>query len=149
MAKFYQSVCQSCCWNGLRICSNGLTPLTVMPVCGKNKKTMKNTFFFFFKTKICSNDDPFISRKPWPVGLLFMANWWKLSQNYIYHKIFLLNPCPVEPGHLLSLDILWPCIQYRSRSVGFWRSQLNLHCLPLSMQIYSNNLDQVIRLAEN
>ena len=54
------------------------------------------------------------------------------------------NPSPAE--HM-------PCLskQCRSRSVGFWRSQtdLDLHCLPSSMWIYINNLDQVIWLAEN
>ena len=39
-------------------CSNGYTPLTVMPIMVKKNKD-KNTFFF--KTKNCSNDDPFIS----------------------------------------------------------------------------------------
>ena len=48
---------------GLRVCSSGHAPLTVTPIHGKImiiKKTPKNTFFFF-KTKNCSNDDPFIS----------------------------------------------------------------------------------------
>ena len=51
-----------------------------------------------------------------------------------------INPCPAEPGYILF------CKQCRSRSVGFC---LDLHCLPSSMQIYSNNLDQVTWLAEN
>ena len=47
---------------------------------------------------------------------------------------------------LLNPDIPCLCKQCRSRSVGFWRSQL---ILPLSMWIYINNLDQVIWLAKN
>ena len=43
---------------GLKVCSNGHTPLTVMPIYGKMMLIKKNTFFF--KTKNCSNDDPFI-----------------------------------------------------------------------------------------
>ena len=56
-----------------------------------------------------------------------------------------LSPCPAEPGFAL------PCKQCRSRSVGFWRSQLIWICTVwlLSMWIYSNNLDQVIWLAVN
>ena len=45
---------------GLRVCSNGHTPLTVMPIYGKIMIIKKKTTFFF-KTKNCSNDDPFIS----------------------------------------------------------------------------------------
>ena len=44
---------------GLKVCSNGHAPLTVMPIYGKMMIMIKNTFFF--KTKNCSNDDPFIS----------------------------------------------------------------------------------------
>ena len=43
---------------GLRVCSIGHAPLTVMPMYGKKIIKKKNTFF---KTKNCSNDDPFIS----------------------------------------------------------------------------------------
>ena len=43
---------------GVRVCSNGHSPLTVMPIYGK-KMIIKNAFFFF-KTKNCSNDDLFI-----------------------------------------------------------------------------------------
>ena len=35
----------------------------------------------------------------------------------------ILNPCPAEPGYALPTD-------------------LDLHCLPLSIQIYSNNQNQ-------
>ena len=42
---------------GLRVSSNGHAPLTVLPIL-----IIKETnTFFFFKTKNCSNDDPFIS----------------------------------------------------------------------------------------
>ena len=43
---------------------------------------------------------------------------------------------------LLNPDISCICKQCRSRSVGFWRTDLNLHCLPLSLWIYSNNPNQ-------
>ena len=36
--------------------------------------------------------------------------------------VFLFNPCPAEPGYTLF------CKQCRSRSVGFWRSQLIWIC---------------------
>ena len=45
---------------GLKVCSNGHAPLTVMPIYSKMIIIIKTTFFFF-KTKNCSNDDPFIS----------------------------------------------------------------------------------------
>ena len=45
---------------GLRVCSNGHARLTVMPIYGKIM-VIKNNTFFVFKTKNCSNDDPFIS----------------------------------------------------------------------------------------
>ena len=48
---------------GLRVCSNGDPPLTVMPIYGKimiNKKN-KQKKPFFLKTKNCSNDNPFIN----------------------------------------------------------------------------------------
>ena len=48
---------------------------------------------------------------------------------------------------LLNPDIPCLCKQCRSRSVGFWRSQLIWICTVLSMHIYSNNLDEVIWLA--
>ena len=44
---------------GLKVCSNGHASLTVMPIYGKMMVIIKTTFFF--KTKNCSNDDPFIS----------------------------------------------------------------------------------------
>ena len=79
---------------GLSIYSNGHAPLTVLPIYGEII-IIKNTFFFF-KTKNCSNDDPFIScnerigkmlhnicisvsgyvtqvSEKWPMGLLFLG----------------------------------------------------------------------------
>ena len=44
---------------GLTVCSNVHGPLIVMPIYG-NYVNKKNTFYIF-KTKNCSNDDPFIS----------------------------------------------------------------------------------------
>ena len=50
---------------------------------------------------------------------------------------------------LLNPDIPCLCKQCRSRSVGFWRSQLIWMCTVwLSMRIHSNNPDQVIWFAE-
>ena len=48
-----------------------------------------------------------------------------------------INHCPAEPGYTLPLQTVKKQID------------LDLHCLQLSMQIYSNNLDWVIWLAEN
>ena len=44
-----------------------------------------------------------------------------------------LNPCPAESGCTLPLQIVLKK-----------PTDLDLHCLPLSMRIYSNNPDQVI-----
>ena len=55
------------------------------------------------------------------------------GDNY-YHDLTLV---------LRNPDMSCLCKQCRSRSDGF-----NLQCLPLSMWIYINNLDQVIWLAE-
>ena len=40
----------------------------------------------------------------------------------LYHDRSVFNPCPAEPGYTLF------CKQCRSRSVGFWRSQLIWIC---------------------
>ena len=51
---------------------------------------------------------------------------------------------------LLNLDISCLSKQCRSRSVGLKKpTDLDLHFLPLSIWIYSHNLDQVIWLAKN
>ena len=55
-----------------------------------------------------------------------------------------INPCPAEPGYILSLQTVKIQISWLLQKP----TDLDLHCLPLSMWIYSNNLDQVIWLAE-
>ena len=51
---------------------------------------------------------------------------------------------------MLNLDMHCLCKQCRSRSVGFWRSQLIwIFSLPFSMWICINNLNEAIWLAEN
>ena len=44
---------------GLKVCSNGHAPWTIMPIYDKKKNNNKT--FLFFKTKNSSNDDPFIN----------------------------------------------------------------------------------------
>ena len=47
---------------GLKVCSNAHAPSTVMPIYMYGKKIIiVKKKKFFFKTKNCSNDDPFIS----------------------------------------------------------------------------------------
>ena len=54
-----------------------------------------------------------------------------------------LNPCPAELGYTLPLQTLDP------HQLAFKKpTDLDLHCLPFSMWIHINNLDQVIWLAE-
>ena len=48
-----------------------------------------------------------------------------------------------------SVDLDQSASEEANRSGSALPTDLDLHCLPLSMQIYSNNLDQVIWLAEN
>ena len=71
----------------------------------------------------------------------------KLKRQKYYH----INSEDLLTLVLLNLDIPCLCKQCRSRSVGFWRSQLIwIYTLPFSIWIYyMNNLDQVIWLAEN
>ena len=77
----------------------------------------------------------------------------------IYASRNCLTPSPMIFLTLVLLNPDRPCFskQGRSRSVGFWRSQLiwictvchsdlDLHCLSF---IYVNNLDQITWLAEN
>ena len=73
-------------------------------------------------------------------------------------QILTPKPSPAEPVYAHCL-----CKHCRSRLVCFFRSlliwiytvclqkptDLDLHCLSLSMGVYINNLDQVIWLAEN
>ena len=49
------------------------------------------------------------------------------------------SPSPAEPGYTLQIQISW--LLKKS-------TDLDLHCLPLSMWIYINNLDSVIWLAD-
>ena len=62
-----------------------------------------------------------------------------MQTKYHIHRIQ-LNPCPAE------LDI--SCFA-NSVDPDQLASDLDLHCLPSSMQIYNSNLDQVTTLAEN
>ena len=55
-----------------------------------------------------------------------------------------INPCPAEPGYTLPLQTVLIKISWLLKKP----TDLDLHCLPLSMWIYSKNLDQVIWLAE-
>ena len=58
LVNFYDPTVET----GLRVCSNGHAPLTAMPIYGKIMIiTKKKNTFFFFKTKNCSNNDPFVS----------------------------------------------------------------------------------------
>ena len=45
---------------GLKVCSNGHAPLTVMPIYGKIM-IIKKISFYFSNDENCSNDDAFIS----------------------------------------------------------------------------------------
>ena len=56
-----------------------------------------------------------------------------------------INPSPVEPGYTLPLQTVLIQISWLLKKPN----DLDLHCLPLSMWICINNLDQVIWLAEN
>ena len=80
----------------------------------------------------------------------------KESNNYFDSLISALKVYPST----LTIVLLIPnmpscfCKQCRPRSVGFWSilkkpADLDLHCLPLSMWLCINNLNQVIWLAEN
>ena len=56
-----------------------------------------------------------------------------------------VNPSPAEPGYALSLHAVQIQISWLLKKP----TDLDLHCLQLSMWICNNNLDQVIWLAEN
>ena len=55
------------------------------------------------------------------------------------------NPCPAEPRYALPMQIVWIEISLLLQKP----TDLNLHCLSLSMWICINNLDKVIWLAKN
>ena len=65
-------------------------------------------------------------------------------QFYLDHLIIqiqsVINPCPAEPRYTLPLQTVLIQISWLLKKP----TDLDLHCLPLSMQIYSNNPDQVI-----
>ena len=67
-----------------------------------------------------------------------------LFTNSIRSK-YCLNPCPAEPGYILPLQTVEIQISWLLKKP----TDLDLHCLPLSMWYYSKNPDQVIWLAEN
>ena len=83
-----------------------------------------------------------------------ITKWWIImSTDYLYLikiytvcnlSLFWLIPICIRGlslnPFLLNPDIPCLCKQCRSRSVGFW-TDLDLHCLPLSMWIYSNKPD--------
>ena len=56
-----------------------------------------------------------------------------------------INPCPAEPGYTLPLQTVQIQISWLLKKP----TDLDLHCLPFSMRIYINNLNQVTWLAEN
>ena len=56
-----------------------------------------------------------------------------------------MNPCPAEPGYILPLQTLYIQISWLLKKP----TDLDLHCLPFSIWIYVNNVDQVSWLAEN
>ena len=56
-----------------------------------------------------------------------------------------VNPCPTEPGYTLSLQTVQIQISWLLKKP----TDLDLHCLPISMWHCINNLNQVIWLAEN
>ena len=55
-------------------------------------------------------------------------------------RVELVNPYPAKPGYTLPLQTVQIQISWLLKKP----SDLDLHCLPLSMLIYSNNPDQVI-----
>ena len=56
-----------------------------------------------------------------------------------------INPCPAEPGYTLPLQTVQIQISWLLKKPN----DLDLHCLPIRMWIYLDNLDQIIWLAEN
>ena len=73
-------------------------------------------------------------------NLMQVLVMWLLKDIYLALCISVLhhvNPCPAEPECTLTLQTV------------YMPTDLDLHCLPLCMWIYSNNLDQVIWLAKN
>ena len=62
-----------------------------------------------------------------------------------FSKRIHFNPSPAEPGYTLTLQT----VKIQNSWLLKKPTDLDLHCLPFSIWIYINNLDQVIWLAEN
>ena len=65
----------------------------------------------------------------------FLAN---MEISSVYPKSY-INPCPAEPGYTLPLQKVQIQISWLLKKP----TDMDLYCLPSSMQIYSNNRDQV------
>ena len=59
--------------------------------------------------------------------------------------MYIINPGPAEPGYALPLQTVWIQIGWLLMKP----TDLDLHCLALSMWIWITNLAQIILLAEN
>ena len=85
-------------------------------------------------------------KMPTIVGIFIFIRWaliyWYKQQNKRAGKF---NPCHAEPGYTLPLQTVYIQISWLLKKP----TDLDLHCLLLSMWIFSNNPDQVIWLAEN
>ena len=93
-------------------------------------------FWFYFSGHI--KNKYFIRRNilSLETGASLAGNIQKINSVYTAQNIY-LNPSPAEPGI--------PCLYKQC-----WKpTDLDLHCLSLSMWICINNIDQVIWLAEN
>ena len=86
----------------------------------------------------CKDTDYLGSAEP---GLIFLC-----TSNILQGTIKMqVNPCPAEPGYTLPLQTMYIQISWLLKKP----TDLDLHCLHLSMWIWINNLNQVIWLAEN
>ena len=76
---------------------------------------------------------------------IFTENQKTTFQNTIrYISEWCFNPSPAEPGYALPLQTVQIQINWLLKT-----TDLDLHCLSLSMWICINNLDQEIWLADN
>ena len=57
----------------------------------------------------------------------------------IQQVMFYLNPCPAEPRYVLPMQTVQIQISWLLKKPN----DLDLHCLPLSISICMNNLNQV------
>ena len=62
-----------------------------------------------------------------------------------FFRIYPFNHCPAEPGYTLP----WQTVLIEISWLLKMPTDLKQHCLPFSMWIYINNLDQGIWLADN